>query len=437
MKPLSAPLDVQIEVTEECNLCCVHCYNYWRTTHECHVKRATLNSEQLTKILGRIAQEGVFGVTLTGGEPMLYPAMTVDAITFAKSLGLEVGLNTNATLISQSQAINLRKSGLDHALVSLLGTREVHDRICGHSGMWERTCNGIRYLVAAGIPVAVSFVVSKLNINDVRAVGELAKELGVTTFCATPVTPAHPSHLELTLSVGECKGMLRTLILVGENEAINIDTLEPLPRCMFEPEEDGCFERFFGNRLCGAGVSTCVVSAKGEIRPCIHADVNYSNLLEDDFQVAWGRMSGWRCDTMLPADCRQCAAIGICEGGCRMSGKLANGGYDAPDLYMSAPIKDVERLRRTHTTPTSVNLNASQTICFNTDLRIRHETFGGVTYHRGQFDFFNDHGLALLDYLKSRGRVTVDEFCRDRLCTIEQASVVVARLTRSHAVAIQ
>lgn len=437
MKPLSAPLDAQIEVTEACNLCCVHCYNYWRKVNCCRESLAMLSTEQLTQIIGALSQVGVFEITLTGGEPLLRPTETMEGIAFAKSLGLEVGLNTNATLVSKSKAIDLQGAGLDHVLVSLLGSEDVHDAICGYKGMWKLTCAGIQNLVAAGVNVAISLVISKHNLGEVAVVGKLAKELGVITFCATPMTPAKPEHLNLVLSATECKEMLSTLILVGEREKINIDTLEPLPRCMFEPDEDERFERFFGNRLCGAGVSSCVVSAKGDVRPCIHADVSYGNLLEEDFHDVWSRMDGWRCVTMLPTDCQRCSAVGICEGGCRMSGKLCHGSYNAPDLYMTTPIDDAIRLQCVHSSSTPIVIEGSKRIYFNDKVRIRREIFGGVTYQRGRIDFFSERGINLLKYLQDCGNVMVDDFCRDKSCTIEQSSVVIARLARSHIVTIQ
>ena len=68
-RTLKAPLSVQIEVTENCNHRCTHCYNYWKKGDKCIFENMTFATAK--KVADEVINSQVFGVTLTGGEPFL------------------------------------------------------------------------------------------------------------------------------------------------------------------------------------------------------------------------------------------------------------------------------------------------------------------------------------------------------------------------------
>ena len=171
MKRLSAPIDVQIELTERCNFRCRHCYNFWRygssnTTLE-------LSIAQFLTILKSLKEYGVSVITLTGGEPLLRSEVLFALLKQAKLYGMEVGLNSNATLITESHARQLKKEGLDLALCSVLGIEKTHNYITGTKDGFSHTLKGVENLVNAGIRVAVNMVVSKLNQGELKEVGSI------------------------------------------------------------------------------------------------------------------------------------------------------------------------------------------------------------------------------------------------------------------------
>jgi len=271
MNRLSAPLDVQLEITSLCNEKCRHCYNYWRYTPEQTTNK--LGVDGFTEIILQINNAKVGQVTFTGGEPIIREDVLFRLVQFAHSLGIDVGLNSNAVLIDRDCAHELATSGLDHALISLLGTENTHDTISGSEGNFKKTCIGIQNLIEYGIPVSASMVVSKLNISEIFNTAKVAKRLGVRGFCAGPAIPACKPNIPICLSPEECKQCLKELMRVSEELSMDIDVLEPLPRCMFNVEEEIGYVRFFGNRICSAAVSSCAISSAGDMRPCIHADI--------------------------------------------------------------------------------------------------------------------------------------------------------------------
>ncbi|MDZ4347329.1 MAG: radical SAM protein, partial [Candidatus Binatia bacterium] len=123
MERLSAPLDVQIELTSQCNQECRHCYNYWR--HSLVKDQDELGMNDYSMVIDQLRDAKVGLVTFKGGEPMLRKEILLKLIALATSYGIETGLNTNAALIQCKDARALKEQGLKHVLVSVLGPEDI------------------------------------------------------------------------------------------------------------------------------------------------------------------------------------------------------------------------------------------------------------------------------------------------------------------------
>ena len=341
MKRLLSPIDVQIEITELCNQKCRHCYNYWR--HADAPRPNELSQADFASILTKLAMVKVTQVVFTGGEPLLRPDVLLPSMLQARDLGLDFSMNSNAALVTEEIAQSLSQSGLKHALISVLGPREIHNTLGGGAANFDKTLAGIERLMRNGISVSTNMVVSKLNQETMFETAVTLKAIGVRNFCAGPMVPSCYDNIAMCLTVEECKRCLSELIRIEKELRLNIDILEPLPRCMFSKEDDASFARFFGNRACSAAVLSCAISSSGNVRPCVHSDAVYGNIMREDFSEIWQEMSGWASADILPDKCRNCLAVNVCEGGCRMSARVTSGAYNGQDMYMAEPIIDLDR----------------------------------------------------------------------------------------------
>lgn len=425
MKRLSSPIDVQIELTEGCNQRCVHCYNYWR--YNPGIRQGELEIDSFLIILKKLRDVGVGVVTLTGGEPLLRPSLFFSLLEESKRYDMEVGLNSNAVLVDKDSANHMLDAGLDHALISLLGTEKTHNLITNIPDGFKKASLGIANLINSGIRVSVNMAVSKLNQHEVYEVGKIAKELGAETFCATPMVPSHKSHLQYLLNAEECKEVLRTLLKAKKDFGYHVDTLEPIARCLFTKEEDDEFTYFFGNRICSAAVSSCAVSSKGFVRPCIHADKEFGNLLKEEMFIIWQRMDFWASKDILPNECKGCGASVICEGGCRMSAKLICGEYDGKDMYMTKPIIDPDRIRKLPR-KSSKNIAKNAVLKINPKSRFRKEDFGGIVYVGSRVEFCTNNGLAFINQLKSKSYFTIKNIVKELGYNTDQLMPVINHL---------
>lgn len=158
---------IYLELTRGCNLRCKHCLN-----NSGEIMDNQLNEEEFEKLIMDFSKAGVQEIRFTGGEPLLYGDI-YKLLKLCTDNGVCTSLGTNGTLINKEIAENLRKAGLKKAVISIDGTKDMHDKIRG-KGNFEKAMSGLTYLKEAGIDVRVNAVIMKSNMEDVI---KLAKEL--------------------------------------------------------------------------------------------------------------------------------------------------------------------------------------------------------------------------------------------------------------------
>lgn len=336
-KTLSAPLDVQLELTTACDNQCLHCYNFW--------EKSTAPIQQLTKsqveqVVNDLAQNGVFYLTITGGEPLLNDSSLIACIKGAGRRGLEVSLNTNLASATKDLLYQLQNLGVKRVLTSLISFEEAtHDLIAQRQGAHKETIRGIENAQAVGLNVVVNMVVTRLNLEQVYQTGYFCyQQLGVQHFCATKASCSLSNRqwmAEYGLSRTETQQMLESLLRLRDEDGVLIDTLEPIPHCFL-----GDLNRFspLSKRRCVAALTTCTIGADGEIRPCSHADKSYGNIFRSGLKEAWSQMAEWRSGELIPASCRECKHLAACGGGCRVAAAYTHeGDFRTEDPFIGDP----------------------------------------------------------------------------------------------------
>jgi hopanoid biosynthesis associated radical SAM protein HpnH len=142
------PLVLMLEPTHRCNLQCPGCGRI-REYHD------TLNQDiSLDACLASVDECPAPVVTVTGGEPLLYPAIGQLVQEILKK-GRHIYLCTNAVLLGQKLSLfrpNIRFTFNVH----LDGPMDVHDKIIGQAGVFERAMAGIREAKKTGFRVTTN-----------------------------------------------------------------------------------------------------------------------------------------------------------------------------------------------------------------------------------------------------------------------------------------
>jgi MoaA/NifB/PqqE/SkfB family radical SAM enzyme len=162
------------EITRNCNLSCVHC----RAAATNGPFEGELDTGQCLKLLDQIAEVGKPIVILTGGEPLLRDDIFAVA-RYGTDLGLKMVMAPNGTLITETMAKSMAKSGIKRISISLDGaTKKTHDRFRGVDGAYDGALRGIEHAKAAGVEFQINTTISKHNLDQIPKIQALAKELG-------------------------------------------------------------------------------------------------------------------------------------------------------------------------------------------------------------------------------------------------------------------
>lgn len=181
------PRELQVEVSGACNLRCRMCLV--RYAPAIGKKEGALGYEQFIELVDALPD--LRKLTLQGlGEPLLSPHLMA-MLGYAAGRGIEVGFNTNGTLLARSVAERLVEVGCGWLHVSLDGATAAtyQDVRHGtdfrpHPGQFERVVANLRGLVEARGPsqrprVQIVFVAMRRNIAELPDLVTLAADIGV------------------------------------------------------------------------------------------------------------------------------------------------------------------------------------------------------------------------------------------------------------------
>lgn len=324
MNNLSAPIDVSIELTAQCNLRCAHCFQ----PDDRHYP--ALRTDEIIRLGDDLITMGVFAVFLSGGEPLLNPDWSTIGEHFV-SRGLAVGLSTNGTRITPEVARKIKDVGLYKALqVSLDGsTPAVHDPIRG-SGSYDMTMKGLDCLAEVGIYPNIAITVMKSNIHDVPNVIELAVRRGLNHVHVMSLMPAGRAKSQFQ----ELDPPLQDWVEMEEKLQARADELRGritvdwgnrryLPRDpRFTEDQYTAVDRAYTG--CPAGKSKAVVDFGGNVYGCDllkYENVCAGNIKDTPFANIWNEsevFQRWRQrhPDNIRGKCSSCKWLFACVGGC-------------------------------------------------------------------------------------------------------------------------
>lgn len=390
MKKLKSPISVHYEIVEDCNHKCRHCYNYLRFNDN-HSKQPVTESGV---IADAIIEAEIFHVVLTGGEPLLDKKNLFYIARKLRKNNIQLSLNTNLTLLNESDADAIKDIGFRSVLTSIVHYNpNIHDCQTQTPGSLERVLNAINILVERDVRVGVNMVVTKDRVNDVYDTGKFLSEMGVKSFAATRVAPNYSDSkmLESLIDSKDVVLIFDQLLSIKDNFGISIASLNPTPLC-FEgnkPEYD-----LLLRRGCAAGNTNATINHLGEMRGCQHSYVHEGNIINEGVTAVWKRIPIWKAD-YLPEICQECPEGSSCGGGCRETSKAITGKLNAPD-----PLARGSEYVLRHSMPRTVN--NKQKIRFADDTLSRREEEGGVLFRNPQsFVILSEEGYDLSKMLRN------------------------------------
>lgn len=334
-KRLSVPLTAQLEITSFCNHRCIHCYNLDSDIEN----RPNLNvsDEIVLACAQKLIDSRIFGVIITGGEPLIKKELTKKVISLFLKNGVSVNLNSNITLFDDDFIQFLKQLNIGVLTSCPSSNPKSYEKMVGMDNYYTFEAT-LKKLLQSNINVSVNMVVTKNNLNEIRSTANKMKQLGCRYFAATPMAlnMDYPRP-DLLLSIDEVHQVIADLLWIEKQLSLNVDILEALPKCVF-PSKILTEKHAFLNRSCQAGKTVIAVSCNGDVRPCAHNSNSYGNILKEELKSIWAKMEDWRSDCYIPLVCKECKWLNRCHCGCRTSAYGNSNAWDAKDVWCSEPI---------------------------------------------------------------------------------------------------
>ncbi len=175
---LGAPLYIAWQVTNECNLACLHCIEESGPGKAFHDE---LDHEQAGRFLEQVMDLEVPYLSFSGGEPMVHPRF-FDMVEYVCRRNGQLKIETNGHYLTPENCVRLKALGVKAVQVSLDGaTRETFNRMRVR-GDFDLCVDGVRNLKKAGVPIEINYSPTRFNAHEIGAAVDLAAELGAYSF---------------------------------------------------------------------------------------------------------------------------------------------------------------------------------------------------------------------------------------------------------------
>lgn len=166
-------------MTQRCNLKCVHCYAH---AVEPSRHKDPISTDQAKAIIDDLAAFGAPVMLFSGGEPLVREDL-VELAKYATSRGMRAVISTNGTLITKAKARELKGVGLSYVGISLDGAEEVHDRFRAVPGSYKMALKGVENCQAEGLKVGLRFTINKRNAAEIPHLFDLIEAMEVPRIC--------------------------------------------------------------------------------------------------------------------------------------------------------------------------------------------------------------------------------------------------------------
>lgn len=177
---------VRWDITNKCNLQCLHCYTTTKLGPELHYS-------EILQIIQKLLPLGLREINFSGREPTLRKDLP-QIVDWCCRNNLIVNITTNGTALSKKGYEILLDSGLNMVVFSLDGSSErTHDKIRGN-GTFQKTISNIKncvnYITKNNLDtkISISCTLQKFNAQELPYIIDLCHSIGINFLGINPVS---------------------------------------------------------------------------------------------------------------------------------------------------------------------------------------------------------------------------------------------------------
>lgn len=167
--------NVNWAVTGKCNYNCLHCFNAGYERESCD----GFSREQAFRLIDEFCECGIMNVTITGGEPLLYPDF-MDIVRYMDRKGLHLkAINTNGALITQKMLEELYEFTPNTLFKISFDGFGYHDWLRNRQGAEKEALLKINQLLANSFRVQIQTNLHRKNKDSILRTAKVFEALGV------------------------------------------------------------------------------------------------------------------------------------------------------------------------------------------------------------------------------------------------------------------
>lgn len=332
----SRPAQVQIDITNKCNLNCLYCYNKTNSLSD-----KELSDDELKQVITKVINElNPLYVSFSGGEPLLRSELLIQLIQKLKEKNIGVHLNTNSLLMTKDIAKKLGELKVDKININI-DSLTCQDKLRGGKDLLKKTFNSLEILKKY-FPkerISIACVITKLNYKNCLEIAKFVKKEGLMEIHLLDMIPCERSAMDIFLSKEE---WLEFFKIYKEIKNMNVK-IKPNHALLFLGE----FETKVKIPFCMAGRFKMVITADGKIVPCNYfknKEFICGDALKDNLLELWQNseiMNKFRYFIPKEEKCQKCNLINLCTGGCRaLAFKISGDAFKADPYCLTCNLKD-------------------------------------------------------------------------------------------------
>jgi radical SAM protein len=327
------PFLVIWEVTQACDLVCVHCRaaaQTWRHPLE-------LSTDEGRRLIDQVAEMQVPVFVLTGGDPLRRPDI-YGLVEYASQRGVRVSMTPSATPLLTEEAIReIKRRGLARLAVSLDGSKaEIHDAFRGVAGSYTRTLEAIAWAREAGLPVQINTTITRRNLADFDALANLLRGLDIVLWSIFFLVPTGRGRLSDLITAEEFEMIFEKIFRLVHRVSFDIKTTEAQHFRRFILQQTAQIRRRGGHfppprsepprrgdgigrapRGLNDGKGFAFVSHTGEVYPSGFLPLSAGNIRRQPLAEIYQRSPlfvALRDSSQLKGKCRECEFREVCGG---------------------------------------------------------------------------------------------------------------------------
>jgi radical SAM protein with 4Fe4S-binding SPASM domain len=325
LKSITAPISVNLEVTDQCNIKCFFCFCGTEAyQNSLSLVSATEKVKNCKKILDILAENKIFEVRLFGGEFSLLRGWK-EIMEHACDLGFFISFVSNGILFNERDIDFLIKKGIINCSISVHGLDNLHDQIVGVSESFIKASKNIKLLSNSGIKVSVPFTPTKINILHFEKFAKIIIEK--YGAASVGVNRLFRSDKYENLSFSDYLFLFEKIKRL-QDDGYPTFFIDSFPRCKVPLKY---WDYMSG---CSQGMAFCQIDYTGKIKNCSSLSVNIGNIFQENLHDIWkNKLAEFRTLKHLPLSCRLYPMF--CGGGCIASRTIEHN--LVPDEFIKLP----------------------------------------------------------------------------------------------------